>query len=203
MNKYSLKYLADKTLILPLLILFSPLMLLIVIGIWLEGLWDKEARGPVLYNETRMSQGEPFSLYKFRTLKPKVIQGMTDRDSATFFQFDRKNSTRMGRLIIKGYFDELPQLFCILVGTMTLVGPRPRIGAVYREDLKNGNTALKHLRAGLTGSHQIGKGTKEFSIDQSDAYYERVQSSSAFGLLSFDLSVLFKSFLKMLKAEGL
>ncbi len=203
MNTFSLKYVADKILILPLLILFSPLMLLIAIGIRLEGLWDKEARGPVLYSETRMSQGKPFSMYKFRTLKLSVIQDMTERDSATFFQHDRKNTTRMGRLIIKGYLDELPQLFCILIGTMTLVGPRPRINSVYSKDLKNGNTALKHLRAGLTGSHQIGKGTKEFSIDQSDAYYERVQSSSAFGLLAFDLSVLYKSFLKMVKAEGL
>ncbi len=203
MNTFSLKYAADKILILPLLILFSPVMLLIAIGIRLEGLWDKEARGPVFYNETRMSQGQPFSMYKFRTLKLSVIQDMTELDSATFFQFDRKNSTRMGRLIIKGYLDELPQLFCILVGTMTLVGPRPRINSVYRVDLGNGNSALKHLRAGLTGSHQIGKGTKEFSINQSDAYYERVQSSSAFGLLAFDLSVLYKSFLKMVKAEGL
>lgn len=203
MKTYSLKYVSDKILILPLLILFSPVMLLIAIGIRLEGLWDREARGPVLYKETRMSQGQPFSLYKFRTLKLSVVQRLTERDSATFFQHDRENTTRMGRLIIKGYLDELPQLFCILSGTMTLVGPRPRINSVYSKDLENGNTALKHLRAGLTGSHQIGKGTKEFSIDQSDAYYERVQSSSAHGLLAFDLSVLFKSFLKMVKAEGL
>lgn len=202
-NQFFLKYLADKVFIFPLVILFSPVMLLICIGIWLEGLWDKEARGPLFYNELRMSQGKPFVLYKFRTLKLKVIRAMTDRDSATFLQFERKNSTRMGRLIIKWYFDELPQLFCILIGTMTLVGPRPRINRVYEEDLKNGNTALKHLRAGLTGVHQLRKGTKGFSVGLSDEYYEKVQTLSAVGLLAYDLSLLFKSFLKMVKAEGL
>ena len=150
-----------------------------------------------------MSQGKPFAMYKFRTLKLKAINAMTEGDSASFLQFDPENCTRMGRLIIKSYFDELPQLFCILIGNMTLVGPRPRIKSVYEKDIKNGNTALAHLRAGLTGVHQLSKGEKGYSVKLSEEYYKKVQTLGMFGLLMYDFSILYKSFFKMIKAEGL
>ena len=108
----------------------------IIAAIWIEGLFDSEAKGPPFYKEKRISQGKAFNLYKFRVLKMPVIEKMTESDSATFLQVDKKNTTRVGRLVIKCYFDEMPQLFSVLSGKISLIGPRPRIRRVYEEDLK-------------------------------------------------------------------
>lgn len=201
--KYLLKYTVDKVLAVVFIFLLSPLMLAIFIAIWAEGLFCKDSKGAAIYRETRISQGKPFVMYKFRVLKQCVIEKMTESDSATFLQTDPKNVTCIGSILIKVYFDELPQLFNILFGKMGLVGPRPRISRIYQSDVKNGYVALKFLRGGITGPHQLSKGTSNLSLHRSEEYYNRCKIYGPLKLLIYDLSIILRSPLKIMKAEGL
>ncbi|SHN15208.1 Sugar transferase involved in LPS biosynthesis (colanic, teichoic acid) [Cyclobacterium lianum] len=96
-----------------LLLVLSPLILVLFFLIW------SRRQGPVLFRQTRTGQyGRPFTLLKFRT--------MTDeRDSIGRLLPDEERFTRLGRWMRQNSLDELPQLFCILAGKMSLVGPRP------------------------------------------------------------------------------
>ena len=202
-NKYFLKYTLDKIVAALLIILASPVMLAIVIAMWVEGFFNAGAKGPAIYKEKRISQGNPFILYKFRTLKMAVINKMMESDSATFLQVKKENTTRIGRLLVKVYFDEMPQLFNVISGKMSFIGPRPRIQRVYQEDLGNGYTALKYLRAGISGPHQISKGENDFSLKKSEEYYRNSAKYGPLRLLVYDAGLMCKTVLKILKAEGL
>ena len=128
---------------------------------------------------------------------------MTEKDSASFLQNDENNSTRVGRLLIKFYLDELPQLLCIMTGKMSLMGPRPRTKPVYEQDLKEGYTALLYLRGGLTGPHQVAKGTSGHHLDRSEEYLEKCRSYGELQLVRHDLSLMMQSVLTLLRGEGI
>jgi lipopolysaccharide/colanic/teichoic acid biosynthesis glycosyltransferase len=99
------------------LILLSPLFLSISIFIWVND------RGPVFFKHRRIGRyGKPFNLYKFRS--------MSQRSSATNESFepgDKSRITAVGKILRKTKLDELPQLMNILMGEMSLVGPRPEV----------------------------------------------------------------------------
>jgi len=199
------KYTADKIFSIILLFLFSPLLTIIFLSIWLEGFFCSTSKGSALYKEVRISQGKLFNMYKFRTLKTSVIEKMSPTGSATFLQTNRSNTTRTGKALVKFYLDELPQLFNILKGEMSLVGPRPRIASVYEKDLKNGYSGLKFLKGGITGLHQLSKGASNFSVnpDKSEEYYSKYKSCSAFQLLMYDINIMHRTCFKIIKGEGL
>jgi lipopolysaccharide/colanic/teichoic acid biosynthesis glycosyltransferase len=97
------------------LIVFAPLMLLIVIAIRLD------SPGPSLFRQVRLGQqGRHFRLYKFR----KFVDGPGSAGPAVTLKNDPR-MTRIGRLLEHSKLDELPQLWNILIGEMSLVGPRP------------------------------------------------------------------------------
>ncbi len=202
-RKFRLKFAVDKGFALMACILFSPLVALICLSIWIEGLFCREARGPVLHREERISQGKRFCLLKFRVLKTSVSRGMKENDSATFLQFEAGNTTWTGKFLIKFYLDEVPQFFHILSGRMSFVGPRPRIPSVYEEDLQDGFTALKYLRGSITGPHQLAKGILENPRHLSEQYLERCRACAPAALLRYDLGVMYRTIFKNLKGEGL
>ncbi len=203
MSTRLLKYTTDKLIAVILIILLSPVMLIIITAMWIEGLVNEDSKGTPMYREKRISQGKPFILYKFRTLKMDAINKMTETDSATFLQNNNKNTTRTGKLLIKVYFDEMPQLFNIVAGKMSLVGPRPRIPQVYEEDLRNGYTALQYLRAGITGPHQVTKGKRNCSLERSEEYYRKTMEYGSFKLLVYDLGIMVRTIFTVLQAKGL
>lgn len=111
-------------------------------------------RGPVFYKQTRLTQGgREFNVVKFRSMivnaeKDGVARLASDND---------KRITPIGKFIRKIRFDELPQLFNILIGDMSFVGPRPErpeIAKQYAEDMPEFNFRLK-VKAGLTGYAQV------------------------------------------------
>lgn len=129
------------------IVVASPFMLLIAIAI---KLYDG---GPVFYKQERLTRGgRPFMILKFRSMS-------TDSE-AKGARLAAKNDTRVtpvGKVIRNIHFDELPQLFNILKGDMSVVGPRPERQVImeeYRKELPEFDFRLK-VKAGLTGYAQV------------------------------------------------
>src|SRR5262245_58985816 len=122
------KRLFDVIMSLALLIVLSPLWIIIIIGIILESIFIPSSRWRLFYSETRISQGQPFRLFKFRIFKESVLaesQKQNGMIQTKPLEHNPQNLTFTGRLLKQAYLDEIPQLWCVLKGDMTLVGPRP------------------------------------------------------------------------------
>jgi exopolysaccharide biosynthesis polyprenyl glycosylphosphotransferase len=111
------------------LILISPLWALIALLIKLED------GGPVIFAQTRVGKhGREFKMYKFRSMRPDAEQRLREllaknqhQNGVTFKLKDDPRITRVGRWLRKFSFDELPQFYNVLIGDMSLVGPRPPV----------------------------------------------------------------------------
>ncbi|HEX3755700.1 MAG TPA: exopolysaccharide biosynthesis polyprenyl glycosylphosphotransferase [Rhizomicrobium sp.] len=137
----------DLAIAVPLLIFIAPLMLVIAL------LVKMDSPGPVFFRQTRLGAwGQPFRILKFRSMN--VME-----DGGKIVQASRGDQrvTRIGRILRKTSLDELPQLFNVLKGEMSLVGPRPH--AVAHDKLYSGlieNYELRQLvKPGITGWAQI------------------------------------------------
>lgn len=130
------------------IIVLSPLMAIVAIAI---KAYDK---GPVLYKQTRLTKdGKEFKIWKFRSMKVDA-----EKDGVARLASENDDRiTPIGKIVRACRFDELPQLFNILSGDMTIVGPRPErpeIAAQYEEVLPSFRLRLQ-VKAGLTGTAQI------------------------------------------------
>ena len=169
------------------LIILSPLFLLISLIILIgDGT-------PVLFRQKRVGKNnELFTIYKFRTMK----QG-TENVASGKLQNANAKITRFGRILRATSIDELPQLFNILNGTMSLVGPRPLIPeeAEIRELREKYN--VYSIRPGITGWAQVN-GRDNISLEQKallDKKYVEKQS------LGFDIKILIMTVLKVLRRD--
>lgn len=122
----ALKKVTDIFISLGLLIILLPVIMLIVLSIALT------SRGPIIYKQARIGlRGRQFNLYKFRTMIVNAeellndLESKNEMDGPTFKIKDDPRVTRVGRFLRKTGMDELPQLFNVLKGEMTLIGPRP------------------------------------------------------------------------------
>lgn len=131
-------------------VLFSPILLLVAILIKLD------SKGPVLFKQKRIGRHKvPFEIYKFRTMRTD-----TPKDLPThMFENPDAYITKLGRFLRKSSFDELPQLFNILKGEMSFIGPRPALWNQYdlieaRDKEENGLCA-NAMKPGITGWAQV------------------------------------------------
>jgi exopolysaccharide biosynthesis polyprenyl glycosylphosphotransferase len=140
-----------------LILLLLPLILLLAVAIRVE------SRGPVFFRQPRVGRyRETFGMFKFRSMyadaedrKHEVLQLNELRDGVMFKIRSDPRVTRVGRLLRRLSLDELPQLFNVLVGDMSLVGPRPLIPS-ETEALDGAWQARRlDLRPGMTGPWQI------------------------------------------------
>ena len=127
----------------PCLVLFSPLFVIISLAIkWEDGL-------PIIYKQERIGlHGKPFNIYKFRSMKADA-----EKDGPNLLEIEGDTRlTRVGKFIRAHHFDELPQLWNILKGDMSLVGPRPErkyyIDQIMEHDPRY--TYLYQIRPGAT-----------------------------------------------------
>ena len=127
----------------PCLVLFSPLFVIISLAIkWEDGL-------PIIYKQERIGlHGKPFNIYKFRSMKADA-----EKDGPNLLEIEGDTRlTRVGKFIRVHHFDELPQLWNILKGDMSLVGPRPErkyyIDQIMEHDPRY--TYLYQIRPGAT-----------------------------------------------------
>ncbi len=146
-----------------------------------------ESKGPIFYGQTRVGKnGTVFRLYKFRSMVDKA-----EDNEAVWAQKDDHRVTRVGRMLRKFHLDELPQLWNVLRGEMSLVGPRPErpefVGELKKEVPYY---ALRHfVRPGLTGWAQINYRYAASTIDtkvklEYDLYYVSRMN------LIFDLKII-------------
>jgi exopolysaccharide biosynthesis polyprenyl glycosylphosphotransferase len=137
-----------------LIVLLSPLLAVVAVAIKLD------TRGPVLFRQTRVGRdGRPFRIYKFRSMvddaeaRKHELRHLNETDGLFKIAEDPR-VTRVGRLLRSSSLDELPQLFNVWHGEMSLVGPRPLV--VDEDALVNGLDRLRlHLTPGMTGDWQI------------------------------------------------
>jgi len=121
------------------LVLLSPVMLAVAVAVRLT------SPGPVLYIQTRVGRhGQLFRCAKFRTMRV----GADVHGSVTTAADARV--TRVGRFLRRWKLDELPQLWNVLAGTMSFVGPRPDVPG-YADRLKGNDRRVLELRPGITG----------------------------------------------------
>ena len=150
-----------------LLILFSPLFLFVSIGIKLT------SKGPVIYKQERIGLNKKvFTMYKFRSMK--VSADEKDKTAWSTKVDDRR--TKFGSFIRKCSIDELPQLFNVFIGDMSLVGPRPEIPFfVHKFQQEIPRYMVKHqVRPGITGWAQVNGWRGDTSIEERincDIYY--------------------------------
>ncbi|UCC94926.1 MAG: sugar transferase [Candidatus Omnitrophota bacterium] len=155
-KKLWLKYTLDRISVYPLLFLASPFILLGAWAIKFDGWFHGNHRGPIFYAEPRVTQGRLFRIIKFRTVTEKTVQWIRKRPESRSITSNEKK-TCAGKFILKWYFDELPQLFNILKGEMSFVGPRPHIIRQHQEEISQGLRYRQILRAGLFGVPQACK----------------------------------------------
>lgn len=130
------------------LVVLSPLLLVIAMAIRLDD------GGPILFSQRRDGYlGRNFTLYKFRTVSPSAC----DRAGGTLLRDDDWRVSKLGRFLRQSHLDELPQLWNVLVGEMSLVGPRPHVpdmmvcGHRYVDVVPYYRRRLAQMKPGLTG----------------------------------------------------
>lgn len=181
------------------LIVFSPVFIIVAISIRLD------SDGDIVFGHTRIGKnGKPIKVYKFRTMvknSKEVFDNFTEeqkREYYTNFKLDNDpRITKVGNFLRKTSLDELPQLFNIIKGDMSIVGPRP---IVEKEIDKYGIYANKMFSVipGLTGYWQAN-GRSDTTYDervQMDMYYIDNRS------FLMDLKIIFKTVLSVIKKEG-
>jgi lipopolysaccharide/colanic/teichoic acid biosynthesis glycosyltransferase len=181
-----------------ILLLTAPVFLAAMLAIKLT------SRGPVFYRQIRLGLGaQPIAVWKLRTMyvdadqRRDEILHLNESENVLFFKVkDDPRITPVGRLLRKLSIDELPQLFNVLTGSMSLVGPRPLPGELHEyEERFLGRMTVK---PGITGLWQVS-GRSELSAEQ------------AFGLdlhyvdnwtLRMDIGIILRTVLVVLRGSG-
>lgn len=171
---------------------FSPVVIAVCLTLWLQ-------RGPVIYKHRRIGRGgRTFECFKFRTMLPnadQVLREVLEKNPALKLEWVRDHKLRddprvtaIGRFLRRTSLDELPQLWNVLRGEMSLVGPRP---IVREELLRYGRKVRDYLaiKPGITGLWQVmGRNDTDYRRRVViDTYYVRNQN------LLLDLYILIKT----------
>jgi lipopolysaccharide/colanic/teichoic acid biosynthesis glycosyltransferase len=200
------KWIFDKTVTLVLVVALLPVFAAVLGAMGLSMLLRREDRGPWLYREIRVSRGREFDLLKFRTLRSDVLESVVGEAHARLLEADASKLTWAARRFLKPwYLDELPQLWNVLRGDMSLVGPRPWPRSMVADQIASGFTYRVEFVAGWTGRAQVEKGVTEPEgyTDLDLEYLAAFRSSSALRIIRTDLSILWRTLVVMAKGEGL
>jgi exopolysaccharide biosynthesis polyprenyl glycosylphosphotransferase len=195
---YFLKRSFDFVISLLLVVVLSPLLLTIALAVFVS------SRGPVLYRSVRPGiGGEPFACFKFRTMRSDADQMQADLESeneasgALFKIREDPRMTRVGAFLRRYSLDELPQLFNVIAGQMSLVGPRPLPQRDF-EQLEDWHKKRYLVLPGVTGLWQVS-GRSELDFDDlvrlDFLYLERWS-------IGLDLTILLKTVPAVLTRRG-
>lgn len=172
-----------------MLVVLSPLFLAIAIAI------KCSSEGNVIFKQKRKGQnGDTFYCYKFRTLKEDA-----PHDCATsLLQHSEEYQTKVGNFLRKTSLDELPQLWCVLVGKMSLIGYRPL--CLTEENCNDMREKLNvfSLKPGISGYAQVRGRDNVYYKNKAILDAEYVKKAS----LWFDLKLMFQTIAVVLKRDG-
>jgi lipopolysaccharide/colanic/teichoic acid biosynthesis glycosyltransferase len=185
------------------ILLLSPLMLAIALAISLD------SKGPIFFRQERLGRGgKPFLIWKFRTMVVDAeqllqdLEHLNESDGGILFKMkDDPRVTHVGKFLRRTSLDELPQLFNIIQGHMSLVGPRPlqlRDCTLALKEYQNAFTKRLELLPGVTGLWQIS-GRSEVSFDYMlhlDAIYRDRWS------LWLDLRIIWQTLIVVITGKG-
>ncbi len=189
MYKKHIKRLIDFTLsLIAVVLLFA---VFIIIGILIK----LDSKGPVFFCQKRVGKNKKhFDILKFRTMYKD-----TPKDVPTHLLKDANSQiTKIGKFLRKTSLDELPQIFNILIGQMSIVGPRPALYNQYDLINKRDEFKVNELVPGLTGYAQIN-GRDELPIDVKANYDAHYAKNISFLL---DLKIFFKTITNVLFSKG-
>lgn len=181
-----------------LLLLLSPVMALIAAAIKMD------SPGPVFFLQTRIGEnGRPFTMYKFRSMVhgaeslQEHVNTVDDKGHVIHKRRVDPRVTRVGRVLRRFSLDELPQLFNVLKGEMSLVGPRPEMPWLV-DKYESWQRKRFAVPPGVTGWWQInGRADRPMHLHtEDDLYY--IQNYS----LLFDLTILWKTLWVVLRGKG-
>ncbi len=192
------KRIFDLCLIFLSILVLSPIF--IFIGIWIK----LDSPGPIFYSSRRYGKGgRMFNMYKFRSMvvnAEDLLPELKDKNEADGPIFKMKKDpriTRVGAILRRYSLDELPQIFNVLIGDMSLVGPRPLpIEQIEREDLRQ--LRRLNIRPGITGLWQI-RGRSDVSFERFLRWDIWYINNWSFGL---DLYILFQTLPVVIKGKG-
>jgi Undecaprenyl-phosphate glucose phosphotransferase len=175
-------------------IIFAPVMLLIALALKIE------SPGPVIFRQMRAGfNGSVFEIWKFRSM----YTSQTDQEARRQTSKDDPRVTPVGRFIRATSFDELPQFFNVLQGTMSVVGPRPHAlktstGGKLLEEVVDKYAFRHRVKPGLTGWAQVNGLRGE--LDSADKLKRRVTFDLQYidnWSLGFDLKIVLRTVLKL------
>lgn len=180
------------------IIILIPVFLIIVIAIRID------SNGPAIFKQIRIGKnGVDFKIYKFRTMVVNAESKRKleiDSNNIENFVFQNKSDnriTKVGRILRKTSLDELPQLFNVLFGNMSLVGPRPEIPEIvnlYTEKYKE----RLLVTPGITGLAQVS-GRGEIELGKTVSFdLEYIKNFSVW----LDFKILIKTFTSVLHQDG-
>ena len=201
------KVIFDKVVAIFALLFASPILLLLWIAYLFEGLILPENRGPMFFSYNAISAGKIIPKYKIRLIKTAYIdqEGAAKGDwHAYSAEWSPKSRTYVGRFVKKFYLDELPQFYSVLIGDMSIVGPRPLAVHHYERDLAQGNVTRFLIKGGLLGLGHIMKGTPEMGNPVYEyEYIDQYMKLTPLGLLWLDLKIIGRGIRVMLQGKGL
>jgi lipopolysaccharide/colanic/teichoic acid biosynthesis glycosyltransferase len=181
------------------LIVLSPILLAIAAIIKFS-----DPKGPVIFKQTRVGQhGKLFTMYKFRSMyidaeeRKKALEHLNETSGPTFKMKNDPRIYPMGRILRKFSLDELPQLFNILRGDMSIVGPRPPIPAETATYSPWHNMRLA-VKPGLTCIWQVSGRSNISFEDWMRLDNQYIQQAS----IKNDISLIAKTFKVVFKGEG-
>jgi exopolysaccharide biosynthesis polyprenyl glycosylphosphotransferase len=197
-SRRMLKGLVDRSAALFGLLLLAPLLMVTWVAIRLD------SRGPAFFRQIRVGKdGQEFTIWKFRSMhtdaeaRLAALQERSDGNEVLFKMKDDPRVTRVGKYLRRFSIDELPQLFNVLSGTMSLVGPRPPLPAEVEQ---YGDDVRRRLlvRPGLTGLWQVS-GRSDLSWEESVRLDLRYVENWSLGQ---DAQILWKTAAAVVKGSG-
>lgn len=187
-------------------VFFSLTGIILMIPLWVvvAAVIKTDSPGPVIFSQNRVGKnGQIFKIYKFRTMcldaekKLEGLKHLNEMDGAMFKIKNDPRITKVGRFLRRTSIDELPQLWNVLKGDMSLVGPRPPLESEVSQYTSYDKQRLL-VKPGCSGLWQIsGRSDLSFSeMVELDLMYIEKRSTL------YDIKIIFRTVIKLLKREG-
>ena len=195
-NRVETKFYAFVKRMLDILIAFLGIVILFPIFLIISIAIKMDSKGPVIFSQKRYGINKTtFNIYKFRTMDVSAPKNVATKDLGD----SKKYITKLGSILRKTSLDELPQLINILIGQMSIIGPRPVILEEYNLINEREKYGANDVKPGLTGWAQVNG--RDMLDDETKARYDGEYVEN-FGFF-MDLKCFFKTIFLVFSKDGI